>query len=290
MLTEVFEARPEGFQGAVEAAAAYLEIGGKLLILQNADFKEEAGRWGVPAGKVEPGEAPEETVRRELFEETGISVEPYAVESLGTLYIRKPYVQYVYHLFQIALEQMPEVRLSKEHVQAHWATSKELKSLPLMEGAFEALCKYRTALAQKKITASVNVYLILKEGEKVLLALRQNTGYLDEHWGFPAGHVEKGEAATAGMVREAKEELGIDILPEDLKTVHVMHCKTNRLNVDIFFECDKWQGEIRNAEPEKCGEIRFFEPKALPAAIVESNAFVLEAAVQGQLYSEWGFL
>ncbi len=290
MQTEVFETKPEEFQGAVEAAAAYVEIEGRLLILQNADFKEEAGRWGVPAGKVETGESPEEAVRRELFEETGISVEPSALQSLGSLYIRKPHVQYVYHLFRIDLDQKPDVRLSKEHVQAHWATSRELKSMPLMEGAFEALCKYRTALAQKKITASVNVYLILKQEGRVLLALRQNTGYLDEHWGFPAGHVEKGEAATAGMVREAKEELGIDILPEDLKTVHVMHCQTNRLNIDIFFECSRWEGEIRNNEPHKCAEVRFFDPKALPAAIVESNAFVLEAAFQGQLYSEWGFL
>lgn len=289
MLTEVFEARPEGFLGAIEAAAAYLEIEGRLLILQNAEFKEEAGRWGVPAGKVEPGESPEEAVRRELFEETGISIESSAVVSLGVLYIRKPYVRYVYHLFQITLDQKQEVRLSREHADARWASSKELKSLPLMDGAFEALSKYRIALAQKKITASVNVYLILKQKGQVLLALRQNTGYLDEHWGFPAGHVEKSEAATAGMVREAKEELGIDILPEDLKTVHVMHCKTNRLNVDIFFECDRWQGEIRNAEPHKCEEVRFFDPKTLPAAIVESNAFVLEAAVQGQMYSEWGF-
>lgn len=152
MKTEIFETRPDGFETAIEAAAAYLEIGGRILLLQSADFKEEAGRWGVPAGKIEKGETPEEAVRRELFEETGIFVESDAVQSLGALYIRKPHVQYVYHTFKIALDEKPEIRLSNEHVQFLWAAAEDLKSLALMAGAFEALSKYRDALAQKKIT------------------------------------------------------------------------------------------------------------------------------------------
>lgn len=288
-MVEVFETRPAGFQGAIEAAAAYLEIDGRLLLLQCGELKEEAGRWGVPAGKVEKGETPEETVRRELFEETGICVGCSAIQNLGVLYIRKPHVQYVYHLFRIALDQKPEVRLSNEHQQYIWASVQELESLPLMAGAYAALRKYWTAFAQNRGTASVNVYLILKKGDQVLLSLRQNTGYLDCHWGFPAGHVEPGESASTGLAREAKEELGIEISPEDLTTVHVMHRKTNRLNIDIFFECKEWKGEIENLEPNKCGGLEFFHRERLPVAIVESNAFVLQSAIQEQLYSEWGF-
>ena len=67
------------------------------------------------------------------------------------------------------------------------------------------------------------------------MLLRQNTGYLDNYWSFPAGHVETGESATEGMIREAREELGIILSPDNLQVVHVMHRKTNRLNVDIFF-------------------------------------------------------
>ncbi len=290
MQVEVFETRPDGFQGAIEAAAAYLEIDGRLLLLQCGELKEEAGRWGVPAGKSEKGETAEETVRRELFEETGIRAEPSIIQNLGVLYIRKPNIQYVYHLFRIALDQKPEVRLSNEHQQYQWASVQELESLPLMAGAYAALRKYWTALAEKRGVASVNVYLILKKGDKALLSLRQNTGYLDYHWGFLAGHVEPGESATQGMIREAKEEIGIEILPEDLKTVHVMHRKTNRLNVDIFFECREWKGEIENLEPKKCGGLEFFHSEKLPLAIVESNAFVLQSSIQGQLYSEWGFV
>ena len=77
--------------------------------------------------------------------------------------------------------------------------------------------------------------------------------------------------------------------PEDLKVVHVMHRKTNRLNIDIFFECHKWKGEIENREPKKCGGLEFFSLNYLPSNTVDYNAFALGAISQGQFYSEWGF-
>ena len=145
------------------------------------------------------------------------------------------------------------------------------------------------AAVQERLTTSVNVYLILREKEKVLLLLRKNTGYLDEHWSLPAGHVELGESATQGMIREAEEELGIVVGPEDLKIVHIMHRKTNRMNVDIFFECYNWKGDVENREPEKCGGLEFFSLTSLPSPFVDYNMIVLKPTEEREFYSEWGF-
>ena len=37
-----------------------------------------SGHWGFPKGHVEPGESEEETARREIFEETGLTVTNFA--------------------------------------------------------------------------------------------------------------------------------------------------------------------------------------------------------------------
>lgn len=72
------------------------------------------------------------------------------------------------------------------------------------------------------------VYLIIRDNDKVLLSLRQNTGWKDGNYSLVAGHVDGGESALEAMCREAKEEAGITIQPDDLVFTHVMH----RLNAD----------------------------------------------------------
>ncbi len=146
MKVEVYEARPEGFEARVEVAACYLEIDGRMLLLQNALSKSEPGKWGVPAGKRELQETPVRAAQRELYEETGIAVESCDIQARGCLYIRNPSFAYIYYLFHPVLRVKPEVRMSKEHMNFLWADPKEIAELPLMGGALEGLQKYRFGL------------------------------------------------------------------------------------------------------------------------------------------------
>jgi 8-oxo-dGTP diphosphatase len=287
-LLEVHEKKPEGFTPQVQVAGCYLETDGKFLLLQNAFWKSESGKWGVPAGKLDSNETPEIAAKRELFEETGISLpSPSQLQQMGSLYIRKPEVDYVYHLFKVQLDQIPNVHLSDEHQDYKWVTLKDVEEIPLMDGAREALHYFHTSFVKNRSGASVNAYLILKQDDKVLFQLRKNTGYCDGMWSLVAGHVEDGESATAAMIREAREEIGIEI--SQLKVVHVIHRKTNRLNVDLFFDCPSWQGTIKNLEPEKCEKLEFFSLDGLPSNIVDYNEVVLKSVSKGEFYSELGW-
>lgn len=142
---------------------------------------------------------------------------------------------------------------------------------------------------KKRVGASVNAYLILRKGGDILFQLRKNTGYCDGLWSLVAGHVEDGESATFAIIREANEEIGLTFSPSQLRVVHVLHRKTNRLNVDIFFDCPFWEGEVENREKEKCEELRFFSSAFLPSHIVDYNKEVLEHIAKGVFYSETGW-
>ena len=132
------------------------------------------------------------------------------------------------------------------------------------------------------------VYLIPRDGDKALLSLRQNTGWKDGWYSLVAGHVEAGEAAEQAMVREAKEEAGIDVVPADLRHVYTMHRVADDATdeyVDVFFECRQWNGEIRNTEPEKCGELRWTALDDLPDNTLKYIRHVLTHYPTGETYS-----
>ena len=138
---------------------------------------------------------------------------------------------------------------------------------------------------------------LLREGDRgteVLLQLRQNTGYMDDHWAAAAaGHVERGETAYDAAQREAHEELGITGL--DLGFVTSMQRTLRDLpideRVDFFFTARSWAGEPAIQEPTKAAELRWCPLSALPSPVVPHELFVLEGLRTGGLpaYTSRGF-
>jgi ADP-ribose pyrophosphatase YjhB (NUDIX family) len=57
------------------ASALIVDAGGRILLARRA-FDPERGKWDLPGGFLEEGEAPLDALRRELREETGLDVEP----------------------------------------------------------------------------------------------------------------------------------------------------------------------------------------------------------------------
>ena len=137
-------------------------------------------------------------------------------------------------------------------------------------------------------------YLVLKKDNAVLLARRHNTGYKDGYYFLVAGHVEPGETFTQAIVREAKEEIGIIIHPDDVRVAHVMHRMSGadgdfEERIDIFLCADRWTGEIVNEEPDKCSALTWASIDNLPSDVVDFVRDALQKIGQGIGYSEWGW-
>lgn len=131
-------------------------------------------------------------------------------------------------------------------------------------------------------------YLIFLRDDSVLLQYRSGTGYRDDHWAVAAaGHVESGESVFAAGVREAAEELGVEVRQEDLHPVCTLH-RTNeepayRLGTyedercDYFFAVTEWRGDPVIMESEKAADLRWFPLDRLPDPVVPHELMVLEA-------------
>jgi 8-oxo-dGTP diphosphatase len=135
------------------------------------------------------------------------------------------------------------------------------------------------------------VYLILRKDAKVLLLRRANTGYQDGRYGLIAGHLEGDELGSVAMAREAKEEAGIDVDPTKIKFVHVAHRlsrnEAGQERIDLFYELNEWQGNVVNAEPEKCDDLSWFDITKLPENMLPLVKLVLNNISKGINYSEY---
>ncbi len=134
------------------------------------------------------------------------------------------------------------------------------------------------------------VYLIIRKENKVLLMRRLNSEWMSGMYILPAGHMDGNETAQVAMSREAKEEINLAILPEDLVVVHTMHRKSDeREYFDIFLEAKNYSGVLKINEPEKCDDLDWFPIDSLPENTLEHVKVALELISQGNNFSNFGF-
>jgi len=131
--------------------------------------------------------------------------------------------------------------------------------------------------------------ILSEDKKKILLHLRQNTGYQDEKWDTAAsGHVDEGESAKQATVRECKEEIGINVDIDDLSLVHLSHhfSESGRTYYHIYFLVDKYNLTPTIMEPDKCAKLQWFDLNNLPDPMVPARKTAIEAWKQGQNYTE----
>ena len=109
----------------------------------------------------------------------------------------------------------------------------------------------------------VAVHLIIIENGKILLQRRCNPnkhGY--GMLGLPAGHLEINENVYDAMIREAKEELDINLV--DFELVQIMNLNGDTDVYDAyFFLAKKYDGIIKNNEVDESKELEWHAISAI---------------------------
>lgn len=132
-------------------------------------------------------------------------------------------------------------------------------------------------------------YVFFARDGKILLLKRKNTGYMDGWYSVPAGHIEDNESVTYGTLREIKEEVGVQLTSKNVSLVHVMHRKENDSRMDFFFVAERWEGDPKNIEPEKCEGLNWLSIVSLPENTVPYIRTAIENWQKKIFYSEFGW-
>lgn len=139
------------------------------------------------------------------------------------------------------------------------------------------------------------VFLILTkdvDGKKyILLQERSNTGILDGYFDVScSGHLEEGETVKQALIREAKEEIGIDIKMDDLIYSSTIHAELDSIPyLLICFNANDYEGDPVIMEEDKCSRLEWFDIEELPDNLDETRKIMINNYQNNNFYSEYGF-
>ena len=122
----------------IEVVAAIIEHEGKFLATQRG-YGEWRGFWEFPGGKIEPGEAREEALIREIREELRMEIVPE--RWLCTTEYDYPTFHLTMHCYLCRIvEGMPQLT---EHLAAQWLSPEELHSVAWLPADVEVVKKLK---------------------------------------------------------------------------------------------------------------------------------------------------
>ena len=128
------------------------------------------------------------------------------------------------------------------------------------------------------------VHIILINDNKILLQKRKGSKLWPGYYALPAGHIDEGETQYDALVREAKEELGIEINPNDIINNYVVlrrnffeiDGKILEPYIDYYFEIKKYNGVPKIIEEDKCDELIWADVNNLPEPFINYEGVFLE--------------
>ncbi|GHB54911.1 hypothetical protein GCM10010377_52640 [Streptomyces viridiviolaceus] len=276
----------------------------------------EPGMWSLLGGGREPQDATlEHTVRRELDEEAGLHIAdltPFGVEEATdaagatvsiTIYAgrwngdpRDLHLTEGVMLAWFAPADLHRLRIApttSDLVRRHAASLTAGTSHSAPQDAAASSDERRPASPRGTVPNVIGVHLYLERPDgTVLLGLRHpDSQFAPSTWHVLAGHCEQ-ESAITCLIREAHEEAGLRIRPQDVELVHVVHLidrAGDQPRMGLFFRAQTWAGEPELRKPGKCTQWKFWNPGALPDDLVPCTRVVFESIRAGRLYSETGW-
>ncbi|HSR68857.1 MAG TPA: (deoxy)nucleoside triphosphate pyrophosphohydrolase [Acidobacteriota bacterium] len=95
--------------------------------------------------------------------------------------------------------------------------------------------EFSTEAGRESVQVAVAVLL---HGSNVWVHKRRRTGHLDGLWEFPGGKIEEGESPLQALLREVREETGIELQGDACRPLRVVRHDYPQRRVELhFFLC-----------------------------------------------------
>jgi 8-oxo-dGTP diphosphatase len=213
------------------AAYAVILRDGRILLSRLAPSVTSEELWTLPGGGLDHGEDPRDAVVREVHEETGLDAvvgETARVYSAHLPGVWREGRRVDAHALRIVYDgwvplDAPEPRVLEvdgSTVEAAWQPIEHVLdgTVPVVPMVQEALADHRPFRHQR-----LGAYAVVRRAETVLLVRISARGFHTGSWTLPGGGVGHGEPPRSAVVREVREECGVECTVGELVAVHDEH-------------------------------------------------------------------
>jgi 8-oxo-dGTP diphosphatase len=146
----------------IPTVLVYARRGDEVLVMHR-NKEPNLGLWVAPGGKIEPDEAPQETARREMLEETGLQVGDLTLRAFCTEVSPLPDWQWWLFIFE-TWEFQGELRADRREGELAWlpvATYLHERAIPQADAVFAPrVLEERDGLLQFKFVYDADLQLI----------------------------------------------------------------------------------------------------------------------------------
>jgi 8-oxo-dGTP diphosphatase len=221
----------------VQRVAAYAVIlrDDHILLSRLAKRLTSKELWTLPGGGLEHGEDPRDAVVREVHEETGLDVVIDETAHVYSHHQRNTWRQgrrADAHALRIVYDGWVPLDSPEPHVvevdgstmEAAWQPVAAVLdgSVPVVGLVTEVLAEHRPFQLQR-VAAYALVVRSGVAGLEVLLTRNSPRGPHPGFWTLPGGGIDHGEEARDALVREVREETGLDCTPGEVLDVGSTH-------------------------------------------------------------------
>ncbi len=229
--------RVAGMASQVQRVAAYAVIvrDAHILLSRLAPRVSRHELWTLPGGGLDHGENPRDAVVREVYEETGLDVWIGPTAHTFSLHLPDTWrkgrrvdahsLRIVYDGW-VAHDAPPPrvVEVDGSTIEAAWKPVADVLGdvVPTVSLVKEALGGYVPAPHQR-----LAAYALARRGDAVLLTRISARGHHAGSWTLPGGGVDHGEHPHDAVVREVREECGLECEVGQVRTVHDVHLRGN---------------------------------------------------------------
>ena len=213
------------------AAYAVILRDGAILLSRLAPTVTPEELWTLPGGGLDHGEDPRDAVVREIQEETGLDAvigETARVYSAHLPGVWRDGRRVDAHALRIVYEgwvatdaPTPRVvEIGGSTMAAAWQPIEDVLdgTVPVAPMVLEALADHRPFRHQR-----LGAYALVRRADSVLLTRISSRGFHTGSWTLPGGGVDHGESPRTAVLRELREECGVEGTVGELVALHDDH-------------------------------------------------------------------